>query len=265
MPKRRLRYSAATADKYALYQKAVQSPEADLGLLGRVFERERGRRARHLREDFCGTAMLSATWLALDRRHTAEGFDIDPEPVAWGLARNFELGDARRCSLHLKDVRAPGDRPADLRIALNFSYWVFATRRELLEYFQAAHASLGGDGIFAIDLYGGPDATEELEERRKCRGFTYVWDQARFWPGTAEYTCRIRFEFPDRTALHAFTYRWRFWTLSELRDVLHDAGFARVDTYFEGSDQRGEGNGQFKRGVRGENCAAWLAYLIALK
>ena len=264
MPRRpRHRYTAATADKYLLYQKAVQSQEADLELLARVFRRERGRRARRLREDFCGTALLSATWLAMHREHFAEGFDIDPEPVAWGLAHNFEPGDAARCRLHLKDVRAAGDVQPDLRIALNFSYWVFHTRRELLEYFLRARQSLAADGMFAIDLYGGPDATEELEERRKCGGFTYVWDQARFWPGTAEYTCHIRFEFPDKSSLKAFTYNWRFWSLSELRDVLYDAGFTRVETYFEGTDAKGEGDGEFKRGVRGENCAAWLAYLIA--
>lgn len=259
------RYTAATADKHELYQKAVQSPEADLEMLARVFRRERKRAARHLREDFCGTALLSATWLRMHPDNTAEGFDIDPEPVSWGLARNFEPGDSERCRLHLKDVRESGERAPQLRIALNFSYWVFTERAQLLEYFRSAYESLAEDGIFAIDLYGGPDSTEEMEERRRCGGFTYVWEQLRFWPGTGAYSCRIHFEFPDRTKMQAFSYEWRFWTLGELRDILRDAGFARVDSYFEGTDKRGQGDGEFKKGVRGENCAAWLAYLIALK
>jgi hypothetical protein len=263
MPRRaHHRFSARTADKHELYQLAVQSPELDVALLTRIFERERGRSARHLREDFCGTALLTAAWLRHDPRNTAEGFDIDPEPMAWGLARNFREFDASRARLELGDVRRPSRVPADVRIAFNFSYWVLRTRAELVAYF-AARASLARDGMFVIDLYGGPDATVELEERRRCGGFTYVWDQARYWPGTGEYTCHIHFEFPGGGALRAFTYHWRFWTLLELRDALHDAGFARVDTYFEGAGERGEGDGKFRRGVRGENCAAWLAYLVA--
>lgn len=274
--RRRHRYTAATADKYDLYQKAVQSPDLDVPFFARLFRRERGRRALHLREDFCGTALLSATWIASAPDRTAEGFDLDPEPVAWGIEHNF-AGEARlgsrtrvvratpRFAAHLKDVRAPGDRAPDLRIAFNFSYWVFLARRDLLEYFRAAHASLARDGVFAIDLYGGPDATEEMEETRRCGGFTYVWDQAKYWPGTGEYLSRIHFRFPDGTSLQPFTYRWRFWFLTELVDALAEAGFRRVDRYFEGTDDKGEGDGNFRKGLRGENCAAWLAYLVAFK
>jgi hypothetical protein len=118
-----------------------------------------------------------------------------------------------------------------------------------------------------IDLHGGPEATEEMQEERRCGGFTYVWDQVRYWPGTGEYLCYIHFRFPDGTERkRAFTYRWRFWHLTELRDVLLDAGFVAVHAYFEGTAEDGEtGNGIFRRGVRGENCDSWLAYLVALK
>jgi SAM-dependent methyltransferase len=265
------RYTAATADKYELYQRAVQSPEVDVAFLARIFRRERGRDALHLREDFCGTGLVSAHWVRQGERHTAEGFDIDPDPVAWGLAHNVDGGargepDAHeRLALHLKDVREPGARAYDLRIALNFSYWVFKTRSELVEYFRAARESLVRDGVFVVDLYGGPDATEPMEETRRCRGFTYVWKQREFFPGTADYACDIVFRFRDRSEMTAFRYRWRLWSLTELRDALYDAGFARVDSYFEGTNSRGGGDGNFRRGVRGENCAAWLAYLAALK
>jgi SAM-dependent methyltransferase len=273
--KRRHRFSAATADKYELYQKAVQSPDLDVPFFTRLFQRERGRRALHLREDFCGTGLMSAAWIRSAPDRTAEGFDLDPEPVAWGLEHNFaeragprrgaKVLRAPRFTAHLRDVRAPGTRAPDLRIALNFSYWVFLTRRELLEYFRAAHESLAPDGVFAIDLYGGPDATEEMEETRRCGGFTYVWDQVRYRPGTGEYLARIHFRFPDGTSLQPFTYHWRFWFLTELADALADAGFRRVDRYFEGTDDKGEGDGNFRKGLRGDNCAAWLAYLVALK
>ncbi len=264
MPRRvRHRYSAKTADKYVLYQKAVQSPETDIALIRRVFRGERGREPRHLREDFCGTALISAEWVRGHRENTAEGFDLDPEPLAWGLEHNCEGLDLARLTLHQLDVRAPGRRRPDVRIAFNFSYWVFHERPTLLAYFRAARRSLAKDGLFLIDLYGGLDAPAELEERRRCGGFTYVWDQHRYWPGTGEYTCFIRFEFPDGSELKAFRYDWRLWSLCELRDLLVEAGFAKVERYFEGSGEKGEGDGIFRRGTRGENCAGWLAYLAA--
>lgn len=280
----RHRYTAATADKYELYQRAVQSPEGDVPFLERMFERERGRKALRLREDFCGTAYLSAHWIARSPLHSAEGYDIDPEPVAWGLEHNFaktpskratkstrarpkgfEPPPAERFEFHLKDVRAPSPGPVDLRVAFNFSYWVFKTRHELLQYFEAARASLAPDGIYCLDLYGGWEATQEMIETRRCGGFTYVWDQRQFHPGTGEYRTQIRFRFPDKTELKAFEYVWRYWTLGELRDALFEAGFRDVATYFEGTTDKGEGNGVFRRGLRGENCEAWLCYLVALR
>ncbi len=276
----RHRYSAATADKYELYQKAVQSPEGDVPFLQRMFERERGRRALRLREDFCGTAYLSSVWIAQSPEHTAEGYDIDPEPIAWGLEHNFSRTERaskgakskkglpaalERFEFHLKDVRAPSPRPVDLRVAFNFSYWIFTARSELVRYFEKARESLTHDGIFCLDLYGGWEATQEMVETRRCGGFTYVWDQRRYHPGTGEYVTQIRFRFPDKTELKAFDYHWRYWTLNEIRDALVDAGFSAVHTYFEGTTSKGEGDGVFRRGTRGENCEAWLCYLVALK
>jgi hypothetical protein len=267
------RYSAKTADRYELYQLAVQSPESDLEFLQRTFKRLRKRAPLHLREDFCGTALLSATWAGMSPRHTAEGFDLDHDPLAWGAVHNVEpLGAAAaRVTLHQKDARAPGHRPCDLRIAQNFSYCIFKQRAELLEYFRSVRASLVDDGMFAIDVYGGTESTEEMEETRKIEeGFTYVWDQARYLPGTGDYTCHIHFRFRDGTEMKkAFTYSWRFWSLPELKDLLREAGFASVQSYFEQTDDKdGEGNGEYEldeTGVTCENCAGWIAYVIALK
>ena len=266
---RRPRYTAATADKYDLYQKSVQSPETDVPFLSRVYRSFRKKKALHFREDFCGTGLLSSHWIRQSKKHTAEGFDIDPDPVAWGMAQHFEeLGeDAQRYTVHLKDVREPSHRKPDVRVAQNFSYCCFTTRAELLAYFRAAREDIADDGIFVIDLHGGPEAIEEMEEERKVGGFTYVWDQDAFWPGTGEYVCHIHFRFPDGTEMkRAFSYRWRMWHLTELRDILMDAGFKKVTAYFEGTDPNGvDGNGVFRKGVRGENCESWIAYLASEK
>jgi len=267
--KRRAALTAAGADKYDLYQRAVQSADTDVRFHRRVFKALRGREPLHFREDFCGTGLLSSEWIQLSKRHTAEGFDIDPEPVAWGLAHNFDpLGEAAsRYTVHLKDVRSKSRRAPDVRVAQNFSYYCLRERGELLEYFRAARADIADDGIFVIDLYGGGESGNEMEETVRCPGFHYVWEQASFFPGTGEYVCHIHFRFPDGTQMRrAFTYNWRQWYLTELYDALIDAGFSKVTRFFEGTAKDGvSGNGNFRPGLRGENCPSWVAYLVAQK
>src|SRR5215203_5258050 len=79
----RSRFTAKTADRYELYQMSVQSPDDDLAFLTRVYKRMQGRTPLHLREDFCGTALMCSTWVKKNAKHTAEGFDLDPEALAW--------------------------------------------------------------------------------------------------------------------------------------------------------------------------------------
>lgn len=263
--------TARTADRYELYQEAVQSPEDDFAFLRRIYKKHNGREALHLREDFCGTALLSATWVKRSEKHTAEGFDLDPEPLAWGRKHNLAaVGDAaKRVTLHRKDVREPGLKKADLRLAQNFSYYVFRARNELVGYFRAARAGLAKDGIFAVDCYGGTEAMAEVKEyKRLSRGARYVWDQNAYFPGTGEYLCFIHFRFRGGSRLErCFRYEWRYWSIVEVRDALHDAGFEHVDAYFEQTDRPdGEGNGVFKldqRGVSGRDCIGLVAYLVA--
>ncbi len=267
---KRQSFTAATADRHELYQIAVQSPVEDARFLTRVYERVRQRRPRHLREDFCGTALLCAAWVRRGPEYTAEGFDICPDTIAWGVEHNFPpLGTAaERVTLHAKDVRAPSHRRPDVRCAQNFSYFVFKERSELLGYFRSAHRDLAPKGVFVLDIYGGPDAMEEeTEERKLDEGFTYIWDQRSYHPATGDFRAHIHFRFPDGSEMkRAFTYDWRLWTLPELKDVLCEAGFPRVDSYWEGTSEDGEnGNGVYRRSERGENCAAWVTYLVAYK
>src|SRR4029079_5160586 len=153
----------------------------------------------------------------------------------------------------------------------NFSYCIFRERATLLDYFKRVRNELAAGGMFALDLYGGYEAIEEMEEERKIEGgFTYVWDQAEYLPGTGDYTCYIHFRFRDGTEMkRAFTYNWRYWNLPELKDVLREAGFSDVQSWFEQSDDEdGEGNGVYKRDETGRNCrncAGWICYILALK
>ncbi|MEZ6019154.1 MAG: class I SAM-dependent methyltransferase [Planctomycetota bacterium] len=266
------RLNRKSADRLDLYQRSVNSPETDVDFLTAQFEQLRGRPLRHLREDFCGTAALAAEFLRRDPANTAEGFDLDPEPVEWGKRRNFEKIENAdtRMEFHIAEVRNPASRRPDLTCAQNFSYWCFQTRAEMLGYFKSVYADLGSDGVFVVDLYGGPEALNELEEEREVDGgaFTYVWDQREWQPGTGLYKTAIHFRFRDGSEWeNAFEYTWRFWFLTELRDILAEAGFQTIRPYFEGTDEENEteGNGVFEHDEVGENCEAWLAYLICLK
>ena len=96
--------------------------------------------------------------------------------------------------------------------------------------------------MFFLDAFGGPDASDLTKEKTKIDGFTYIWEQAEFEPVTRRILCHIHFKFPDGSKIkRAFTYDWRLWTLPELRELLIEAGFARVRVYWEGDD--GEGGG----------------------
>ena len=63
----------------------------------------------------------------------------------------------------------------------------------------------------------------------------------------------------------AFEYTWRLWTLPELKELLTEAGFREVVIYWEGTDEDGEGNGEFTPAEVGEACEGWVAYLVAKK
>ena len=262
--------SAATADKHRLYQYSVQSPEPDLEFAIRLYKARSRRLPRHFREDFCGTALLSATWIRRGRSYTAEGYDIDADTLAWGRAHNFaQLGsDASRATLHQADVRAPSVRAPDLRCAQNFSWFVFKTRPLLLEYFSCTYEDLAPGGVFMLDIFGGAQSIEEMEEETEVEeGFTYVWHQAAYWPISGEYLAHIHFDFPDGTRMEkAFTYDWRLWSVPEAVDVLRDAGFAKIDVYWEQIGEDGvHGNGEYRRSKRGDNWLSWVGYIVCHK
>lgn len=143
MPRRATRRKAAltarNADRHHLYQRSVQDADAEGRFLARTFERIAGRKALSLREDFCGTALFCARWVAKPNR-TAVGLDLDREVLAWGAEHNLAPLGERASSVRLlrQDVRAPCRGRFDVTVALNFSYFVFRTREDLRGYFASA-------------------------------------------------------------------------------------------------------------------------------
>lgn len=267
---RRRKLTARSADKYQLYQWSVQSPDEDIDFVIDIYKGVYGKRPRHFREDFAGTALLTAEWIRRGVSYTAEAFDTDPEPVNWGMAHNFApLGKAaERATLHIADVREPSRQKPHVRCAQNFSWFVFKTRAELLEYFSSARRDLADEGLFVLDIFGGPQAIDEAcEDSVMDEGFTYVWDQREYWPVTGEYSAEIHFEFPDGSVLQrAFSYDWRLWSLPETIDALREVGFGAVDVYWEQIGRDGiHGDGTYRPSRRGENWLSWVAYLICQK
>jgi hypothetical protein len=184
----------------------------------------------------------------------------------WGIAHNFaSLGDAReRITLLRKNVLDAVSFKVDVSVAFNFSYCVFKTRAEMLAYCKAARAGLGPKGAFFLDIHGGIENTSRLSEETAHGAFNYVWDQAPFDAINGTAMRYIHFRFKDGSEIRrAFTYDWRLWTVPELRDILMDAGFKRVDVYWEGADAKGEGNGIFRRAAKAEQEEGWIAYVVA--
>ncbi len=264
---------AERADRHRLYELAVQCPESEVDFVAATFKRLRGRKARLLREDFCGTANVCCEWVKRSPKNRAIGVDLDEEVLGWGAAHNLaglKPGARARVSLLREDVLSVRTEPVDLVSAMNFSYWLLQDRATLLRYFESVRDSLKDDGVFFLDAYGGYDSHREIEETRDIddggEGFVYVWNQAAFDPITHTMDCNISFRFHDGSEMPAaYSYSWRFWSLPEIRDLLEEAGFHNVTVYWQGWDDEGEPDGDFKPVTRGVADAGWIAYLTAEK
>lgn len=279
---------AKRADKHDCYQRAVQCVEAEIDFVDATYKAMRGRHARVLREDFCGTGNTSCEWVRRRQTNIAYGFDLDPVPLEWGRTHLVSrLKPAQRERLHLRRTDVLDPHPdirgtLDCVLAMNFSFWIFKQRATLLAYFRRVHEDLTRDGVFFLDFYGGSDALVEMKERRPVKRpgsadsepsmvgfnhpFTYIWDQESFNPITGELVCKIHFAFPDGSRLRdAFVYDWRLWNLREVRDLLEEAGFRKATVYWEGDDGKGGGNSEFTASEQGEACASWVCYLSAEK
>ena len=261
---------AELADRHVLYQQSVQDVETEIDFVFQTWNSLRKRTAVFLREDFCGTATTSCEWVRRSSQHVAVGLDLDQEVLKWGREHNLadlEPEQQDRIEVIQGDVLSTRLEPADIILAMNFSYYLFQTRVQLREYFRNARAGLVDDGILFLDAYGGYEAPMEIEEPRECDGFTYIWEQASFNPIDSLMNCLIHFEFPDKSRLDsAFAYHWRLWTLPEIKEILEEAGFEQVTIYWEGTDEDSkEGDGIYEPADTGDADPGWVCYIVAEK
>ena len=260
-------------NKYALYERSVQSPDFHAEWFVGMYKDLRGKYPRQMREDFCGTFKLSCEWVKRNRQNTALGVDLDPEPLAYGRKHHLseltaeQLGRIRVVNDNVLSIATP---KVDVVLACNFSFCIFKERATLIRYLRACLRSLRKDGVAILDLAGGPGMIEPMRERKKIKDpklgkFTYTWHQKSFDPITHGAQYAIHFTLQDGTQMQdAFIYDWRLWTIPEIRDAMAEAGFSKSVVYWE-TEHQGEGTGEYIASENGDNAYAWVAYIVGIK
>lgn len=247
-------------DIHDLYELCVQSP-GDVAVMLRAIH---GGRPRVLGEDFAGTAALSRVWCQGDPEAHAIAVDLSGELLtrATSEARvQCVVGDVRRAT-------EPDTHRADVIFVGNFSIGYLHTRAELVAYLRRSAARLNAGGVFVCDTYGGESAfrigsVERLhpvpaEAARAMTGqagavrVRYTWEQREADPLTGMVTCVLHFRIERgqgkareviQEHTDAFVYRWRLWSVPELRDALGEAGLATTAVYSTMPDAvDGDGN-----------------------
>lgn len=277
---------STTPHPLELYRWAVQDPLTQVRVLDRIYRlRHPGQVPTQLREDFAGNCADSVAWIALGPHHHALAVDLDAAALAWGAARAQRLlgaETAARLETHKQDVRdvsPPQVAPAHVLSALNFSLFYFHTRERLREYLAHARRCLDPlRGVFVGNAFGGASSlglhseVQTISDRTGHPGestpaaFEYEWTQCGYDALSARAECRIHFSgLPDDGAIRdAFIYDWRLWTLPELVEVAHEAGFTRVEVWRHTYDASLGAAGVFLGPVSSiEGLDTWVAYLIA--
>lgn len=263
--------------KYELYEQTVQNVEADIDFIESEYKKLKSRDARTLREDFGGTGALACKWVARHPENLAWAVDLDPEPIQYGLKRHYALLDdeqQKRMKYIEANVLDDMEFKTDIVIAFNFSYFIFKKRNQLLSYFKKVREGLNDDGVFFIDLFGGTECRQELEEETEFDNHTYYWDCDKYNAITDEATYYIHFKDnrTDEKFEKVFHYDWRMWSMAELQDILWDAGFSEVLTYWEEDEEDDDddddsttGSGLFYQSREEDNCESWVTYIVAKK
>lgn len=261
--------SLSPFDKYDLYMKSVQSPDADVEFFENTYKEIRKKKPKVLREDFCGTFGITCEWVKRGPRHEGIGVDLDPEPISYGKAHHLSVLSEKqkeRVEIIKGNVMSTVTPFSDITVAVNFSYYIFKSRLLLRSYFKKAYDNLNKDGIFMVDCFGGPLCQEPNEEEKVFKNFSYFWDQDKYDPISNEALFYIHFKRKgEKKREKVFTYDWRMWTIPELRSLMIEAGFKETLVYWEGTDKDGDGNGEYTRVETAEDCGAWVAYIVGVK
>ncbi len=232
-------------DKHDLYELCVQSP----GELAPMLRAIHGGDPRVLGEDFAGTAALSYLWAESGPEARAVAVDLD----ASALMRRPEHPRVQRIIGDVRAATGAGTHACDVLFVGNFSIGYLHSRAELVGYLRHARSRLNPAGVFVCETYGGESAflTGEVTRDHRLPGgrrVRYTWEQREANPLTGMVTDVLHFQV-DRAGdielrlADAFVYRWRLWSVPELRDAMAEAGFAATEVYDKTPDATdAEGN-----------------------
>jgi SAM-dependent methyltransferase len=255
-------------EKYSLYESAVQSPEGEVEIILNKYKEIRGVYPHSLREDFCGSSAFSTAWVKSSPKRIAYGVDLDPSPLEYAREYHYsKLKASQKNRLHLMqaDVFEAPLPKVDVVVALNFSYFIFKEREQLVQYFARVKNSLNTKGIFVLDLFGGQHAHKVFVEKHDRGKFMYFWECSYFNPVNHHAKFSIHLKPHGKKKMeNVFTYDWRIWSLPELRDILKDAGFSSTAVYWEEDDGNGSGNGEFYATEHEDDCLSWVSYIAAM-
>jgi len=261
-------------DKHALYLASVQDPISDIERISKIYEEIFQRTAISFREDFSGTFALSCCWVQSDKLRSAMAIDNDFETIEYGR-KNYLKNMSEDEQKRLKAIEGNAlvkTEPVDVIATFNFSYCLLHKRSEILDYFKKCHSSLNDEGMMIMDNFGGSDSEipevqeRDIEHAEHLGPFLFEFERKSFNPIDRLAHYGIHFKFPDgREMMDAFTYHFRMWSLTELKDLLEEAGFSKSHVYWEKCDEEGYGNGEFYQTLEEENSVNWNAYIVGVK
>ncbi len=244
-------------DPFDCYETCVQSPAH----VARFLRAVHGNQPAVLREDFCGTAAVARRW-CLDAQRRGEPAraictDLDADTIAKarslcqrdGVSEHIRLIQADALAHHTADRSAEDTDACDIVFIGNFSIGYIQERAALVRYLELCRNRLGrgnggfGGGIIALDTYGGAGAWKlgSLTRKHPSRGreiVHYHWAHEEADPliGAVVNSISFRVELDGEIVTEwprAFVYRWRLWSIHELREALTEAGFAATEVYQE--------------------------------
>lgn len=177
-------------------------------------------------------------------RANAIAVDLDPACLNRAPANSaieFVIGDSTSPDSGLQGC--------DVVFVGNFSIGYLHSRRDLLAYLTLSRQRLEkgnsgfGGGVFVCDTYGGASAFKLGSLTRKHPSRTgeiihYHWAHEEADPLTSMVTNSISFKVERNGEIvqespRAFVYRWRLWSIAELREALTEAGFVSTKVYID--------------------------------
>lgn len=220
-----------------LYELCVQSPSHVVQLLRAIH----GEEPLLLGEDFAGSGAVGRAWVAQSQHHHAACVDRD----AHALQR---CQDTPRIATRVGD-NLEENTPADAIWVGNFSIGYLHDRPSLLAYLRHVRTRIKQGGVFVCDTYGGETAYtigqvhrfHPLPQHLAPDGkggwrVRYTWEQREADPLKGMVTNALHFRIEragviEAEHIDAFIYHWRLWSVPELRDAMHEAGFTSTDVY----------------------------------